>query len=62
MSSAAQTGSQADCDRAAHKGKTACKQDVEDAQKVRKMKKSAACMQQTQEGIKKYRQLVDSCR
>ena len=62
VKSAAQNGSQAGCDRAAHKGKTACKQDVEDARKVRKMKKSAACMQQTQEVIKKYRQLFSSCR
>ena len=59
---AAQNGSQAGCDRADHRGKTACKQDVEGARKVRKMKKSAACMRQTEQNIKKYRQLFSSCR
>lgn len=58
----AQNGSQAGCDRADHRGKTACKQDVEGARKSGKLKKSAACMQQTQEDIKKYRQLFSSCR
>ena len=58
----AQNGSQAGCDRADHERKTACKQDVEGARKVRKMKKSAACMRQTEQNIKKYRQLFSSCR
>ena len=59
---AAQNGSQAGCDRADHERKTACKQDIEHARKSGKLKKSAACMQQTQEDIKKYRQLFSSCR
>ena len=48
--------------RQGSKGKTACKQDIEGVRKVRKMKKFAACMQQTEKGIKKYRQLFSSCR
>lgn len=62
VKSAAQNGSQTDCDKADHRGETACKQDIEDARKVRKIKKSAACMRQTEKGIKKYRQLENSCR